>query len=332
MSEHAHENKEQLISPLLEHDCSEWKTSSQHMEDLYFSGAKLWRKSDLIDIEQQLSQFRTIKKFTIRCVGGSVIQIKNPMFKVQRPIWFPTVKFQEYWRLVKAKPEGPPETYRCSYLVGWENRLERDSRGLIENSRHFLIKKMHDWHMSTTRNSFRSLIQRLLCGHKVTKIICFGLGDISLRAPEWWREQRGPNWQQIEATVMEGRIAQYSAVLTIAAEITSSTRGRVRILTQDPDYAEETKKNLRELGFEVIIADIARPALIVAVGEAKTFNVKDQPYEDAESPRTKQMWQDYESWDFPVEPAEAQSMADMDRLKIYVRKTTGIIGNDVLLG
>lgn len=87
MSEHAHKNKEQLISPLLEHDCSEWKTSSQHMEDLYFSGAKLWRKSDLIDIEQQLSQFRTIKKFTIRCVDGSVIQIKNPMFKVQRPIW-----------------------------------------------------------------------------------------------------------------------------------------------------------------------------------------------------------------------------------------------------
>lgn len=163
---------------------------------------------------------------------------------------------------------------------------------------------MHDWHMSTTRNSFWSLIQKLLCGHKVTKIICFGLGDISLRAPEWWREQRGPNWQQIEATVMEGRIAQYSAVLTIAAEITSSTRGRVRILTQDPDYAEETKKNLGELGFEVvgqfgaggfaevdddtivftafasapikqIIADIARPALIVAVGEAKTFNVKE---------------------------------------------------------
>ncbi|KAI1659336.1 hypothetical protein F4813DRAFT_395217 [Daldinia decipiens] len=361
MSEDIHENMEQPTTPLLEHDCSAWKTSSQYMEDLYCLGVKLWRKSDLIDIERQLSQFRTIEKFTIRCVDRSIIYIKNPMYKVQRPIWLPTVKFQEYWRLVNAKPDGPPETYRCSYLVDWENRSARDSRGLMENSRSFLVKKMHEWCISTTHNSFQLLIRKLLHGHKVTKIICFGLGDISLRAPEWWREQRGPNWQQVEATVMESRIAQYSAVLTIATEIISSTGDGVRILTQDPDYAEETKETLRELGFEVvgqfgaggfaevddetivftafasapirqIIADIARPTLIIAVGDDKTFNVKNQPYGDPESPRTKQMWQDYESWDFPVEPAEAQSMVEMDRLKIYSRKTTRIVGTDVLFG
>ncbi|KAI0130757.1 hypothetical protein F4814DRAFT_456760 [Daldinia grandis] len=296
----AHED-EQPIPPLLEHDCSEWKTSSQHMEDLYFSGAKLWQKIDLMDIERQLSQFRTIEKFTIRCVDRSVIHIKNPMFKVQRPIWFPTVKFQEYWRLVKAKPDGPPETYRCSYLVGWENRSARDSRGLIKDPRGLLMQNEFKWHISTTYNSFRLLIQKLLHGHRVTKIVCFGLGDIRLRTPEWWREQRGPNWQQMEAKVMGSRAMQYLAVLAIATEILSSTGDKVRLLAQDPDYTEETKQVLREFGFEVvgpfgaggfaevddetivftafaaapikqIIADIARPTFIIAVGDGKTFS------------------------------------------------------------
>ncbi|KAI0851993.1 hypothetical protein F5Y00DRAFT_274247 [Daldinia vernicosa] len=361
MSEHAYENNEQPTPPLLEHDCSEWKTSSQHMEDLYFSGARLWQKDDLIDIEQQLSQFRTIEKFTIWCVDGSVIYIKNPMCGVQRPIWFPTVKFQEYWRLVKATPDGPPETYRCSYLVDWENRSARDSRGLIENTAVSLLDRYQLWDRSKTCKSFESLINKVLYGRKVSKIICFGLGDICLRTPEWWREQTGTNWQQIEADIMEGRIKQYLAVLAIFIGICSSTGDSVPILTQDPDYAEETKETLRELGFKVvgqfgaggfaevddesivftafaaapvkqIIADIARPVVIIAVGEGKTFNAKDQPYGDPESPRTKQMWQDYESWDFPVDPSEAQSMGGMDKLKIYVRKTTNIIGSDVLLG
>ncbi|KAF3070391.1 hypothetical protein GL218_00312 [Daldinia childiae] len=140
--------------------------------------------------------------------------------------------------------------------------------------------------------------------------------------------------------------------------IRSSTGNRVRILTQDPDYVDETKKVLRKVGFEVvgqfgaggfaelddetvvftgianapikqIIADIARPALIIALGEGKTFNATDELYGDPESPRTKRMWREYESWDFPVEPTEANYMGEMDKLKIHARNATRITIDDL---
>jgi hypothetical protein len=54
---------------------------------LYDLGIKLWRKEDLVGIEQQLAQSRTTEKFTVRRIDGSVVHIKNPMFGVQKPIW-----------------------------------------------------------------------------------------------------------------------------------------------------------------------------------------------------------------------------------------------------
>ena len=77
----------QLLEPLLDYGCSNWKTSSQRAADLYDSGVKLWRKEDLVDIERQLAQSFTARKFTVRRIDGSVVHIKNPMFGVQKPIW-----------------------------------------------------------------------------------------------------------------------------------------------------------------------------------------------------------------------------------------------------
>lgn len=72
---------------ILDYGCSPWKTSSQHAADLYDQGVKLWSKEGFADIEQQLSLSLTTEKFTVRCMDGSVVHIKNPMFGVQRPIW-----------------------------------------------------------------------------------------------------------------------------------------------------------------------------------------------------------------------------------------------------
>jgi hypothetical protein len=77
----------QLLDPLLDYGCSQWKTSSQRAADLYDSGVKLWRKEDLVDIEQQLAQSFITRSFTVRRIDGSVVHIKNPMFGVQKPIW-----------------------------------------------------------------------------------------------------------------------------------------------------------------------------------------------------------------------------------------------------
>ena len=74
-------------SPLLCYGSTPWRISSQRVADLYNSGAKLWTKADLVDIERQLEQSATLDRFTIRCVDGSQVQIKNPLFGTQAPIW-----------------------------------------------------------------------------------------------------------------------------------------------------------------------------------------------------------------------------------------------------
>lgn len=73
--------------PLLSYGCTPWRISSQRVADLYKSGTKLWTKSDLHDIEQQLDQSATLDRFTIHCVDGSQVQIKNPHFGVEAPVW-----------------------------------------------------------------------------------------------------------------------------------------------------------------------------------------------------------------------------------------------------
>jgi hypothetical protein len=77
----------QTLRPL-DYGCTDWRISSQRAADLYRSGARLWTKEDLEDIEQQLRQSYAIERFSVRRVDGSIIQISNPMFQVQNPIWY----------------------------------------------------------------------------------------------------------------------------------------------------------------------------------------------------------------------------------------------------
>lgn len=74
-------------TPLLVYGCTPWRLSSQRVADLYNSGAKLWTKSDLTDIERQLEQSETLDWFVIRCVDGSQVHIKNPIQGARTPIW-----------------------------------------------------------------------------------------------------------------------------------------------------------------------------------------------------------------------------------------------------
>jgi len=87
MPDSTKDERGQVLEPLLDYGCSPWRTSSQRAADLYNLEVKLWRKEDLVDIEQQLSESFTAEKFTVRRIDGSVVYIKNPMFGVQKPIW-----------------------------------------------------------------------------------------------------------------------------------------------------------------------------------------------------------------------------------------------------
>ncbi|KAI0476883.1 hypothetical protein F4859DRAFT_514214 [Xylaria cf. heliscus] len=351
----------QLLEPLLDYGCSYWKTSSQRAADLYDSGVKLWRKEDLLDIEQQLRQSCTAEKFTVRRIDGSIVHIKNPMFGIQRPIWEPYVKFKEYWRLVRSMPYGPPETYHCTYLVDWANQTIRNYEGPIENV-HFLFEASRQrWNESATCEALIFQFRKLLSGDgdakKVTKIICFGLGDMNLKPPDWWRIQndsKPEDERESEMSIVEGAFIHHAIALTMA-DITRSCAETgdmgVRLLTQDPKYSNETKDMLRKVGFEVvgehgaggfaelddksivfsaftaapvkqIIADLARPVAIICTGtiNARVFNIHHKPYADPESPRTREMWEGYESWDFPA-PSKGAKLEEgsLHQLEVYAR-------------
>lgn len=169
------------------------------------------------------------------------------------------------------------------------------------------------WAASTTYEAFTSQFRELLGGDgnskRVTKIVCFGLGDLNFKPPDWWRienNSRPEHEQEPEISVVKGALMHHAIALTIADIAHSCAKTgdmRVRLLTQDPGYSDKTKELLQEIGFEVvgeygsggfaeldneciafsafasmpfkqIIADLARPAAIICAGStsAGVFN------------------------------------------------------------
>ncbi|KAI0548494.1 hypothetical protein F4679DRAFT_596758 [Xylaria curta] len=322
------DGRPQPSEPPLDCGNSLWQTSSQRAADLYDSGVPLWRKEDLMDIERQLAQSCTTETFTVRRIDGSIINVENPMFGVQKPIWKPSVKFQEYWHLVYYRPIVLPEAFHCTYLVDWTNQMVHNDERPIENFRSLFETSRQKWNASADCEALTSQFRKLLGGNgnakKVTKVVCFGLGDMSF----WSSSTRQSN-----TTGAEAAFEYHAIALTIAniARCTNTGDMGVRLLTQDPMYSDETKDVLREIGFEVVgehgaggfaelddesivispsptapvkqvIADLARPVAIIC--NKRTNKVFDRyvqkPVPDAESPRTWQMWKDYDSWDFPL--------------------------------
>ncbi|KAI0434576.1 hypothetical protein F5Y09DRAFT_235429 [Xylaria sp. FL1042] len=364
MSGSAQDGCEQLPEPLLDYGCTPWRTSSQRAADLYDSGVKLWRKEDLVDIEQQLARSYTAKKFIVRRVDGSIVHIKNPMFGIQKPIWKPYVEFQEYWHLVRCKPDGPPETYHCTYLVDWDNQTMSNFEGPIENVESLFETSQQRWDASTTCAALASQLCKILGGDgtakkkKVTKIVCFGLGDLNFKQPDWWMvrdESKLEGKRERKTSMAEDAFIHHAIALTMV-DVVRSCAGTgeedtgVRLLTQDPGYTAESKDMVRKLGFEVvgehgaggfaelddeavvfspftaapvkqIIADLARPVAIIcarATG-AGVFGKPNEPCADPESPRTKQMWKEYESCKFPLPSKDIERVGSLRELEIYAR-------------
>ncbi|OTA53269.1 hypothetical protein K449DRAFT_440108 [Hypoxylon sp. EC38] len=203
----------------------------------------------------------------------------------------------QYWRLVE-EPDGPPGTHFCSYLVDWDNQTARDYEGRVKNAK-FLFEKVRKlWESTITCGLFTEHFQEFLSGKKVTKVICFGLGNTSRNFPEWWGIHNRLNGDPLETSVIKHSIA-----LTIVDILRAGAKpGEViRLLAQDPDYTDETKEILMGLGFEIvgqfgaggfaevddesvvicgfdaapvkqIIADIARPALFIRSDRNEAFN------------------------------------------------------------
>ncbi|KAJ5161030.1 hypothetical protein N7492_006422 [Penicillium capsulatum] len=282
----------QTLGPL-DYGCTDWRISSQKAADLYSSGTKLWTKEDLQDIEQQLRQAYTMEQFSVRRIDGSIVQITNPMFQVQNPIWKPHVKYQEYWQLVKAQPHGPIETYLCSYIVDWTNLTARNFRELIAQPTQVFEEKDLLWQNSKSCKQLTTLVKELLGRNTVKKVLCFGLGDFCRSAPEWLKRQHNSWDENSEIKHVMGCMIQHSMALTIAQHCRGNET--VPLLAQDPEYTDLAKELLTEKKFKIvgpygagrfaeideesivispfaaapvkqIIADLARPVIIISTG------------------------------------------------------------------
>ncbi|KAJ6008504.1 hypothetical protein N7540_012480 [Penicillium herquei] len=94
---------------------SSWMLKIQWATELYRAGTKLWTKEDIRDIEQQLTNCCLMPRFSVRQLDGRIIEVVNPIYQVENPIWKPYVEFQEYWQLMHSPLQ--PEEYQSSYMV-----------------------------------------------------------------------------------------------------------------------------------------------------------------------------------------------------------------------
>ncbi|TPX14830.1 uncharacterized protein E0L32_004939 [Thyridium curvatum] len=207
----------------------------------------------------------------------------------------PRVVYQDYWRLVKTQPDRPKETYHCAYLIDWINTSARNFRGVLADASLAFEKSQSAWNLSTTCHLLSLELNKRLDMDKVTKIVCFGLGDMCRKPPEWVMRSESLHGHDVEASFVQPSMLQHAIALTMMKICHDKTGNAVDLLAQDPDYTEQAKTILEINGFSVvgqhgaggfaevddnsvvfsvfvkaplkqIIADIARPILIITDG------------------------------------------------------------------
>ncbi|KXJ97257.1 hypothetical protein Micbo1qcDRAFT_191794 [Microdochium bolleyi] len=334
--------------PVLDYCCSDWVARSQQTFALYHAGARLWRREDLVDIEQQLEHATTAETFTLRRVDGSHIKIKNPMLGVENPIWQPLVRFREYWSLVRSRPKDlPPGIYGCSYLLEWVNMSIQAYRGPHPDCEAWFHSYRETWQASATCRSVKTQISHILSSSSektVSKVVCFGLGDFTFRPPDWWyiQNRRGPEHEQeTELDCVVGSIVHHAIAVTLREAVAAATHTEVKLVTQDPKYTAKSKSIIRAAAPEFefvgqrgaggfaeldddcivfapfvaapinqIIADLARPAVIITCecDEVVIMTEKQVPCGNPESPRSRDMWKEYTVQDFPLVKEEEDTL------------------------
>lgn len=149
------------------------------------------------------------------------------------------------------------------------------------------------WQNSKTCKHLAALVQDILGTNTVKKVLCFGLGDFCRSAPEWLKRQHGSWDEDSEVKNVMGSMIQHSMALTIAQLCCGDKK--LPLLAQDPDYTEVAEEILTKKEFKIvgthgaggfaeideesiiispfaaapvkqIIADLARPALIISTG------------------------------------------------------------------
>jgi hypothetical protein len=107
-------------------------------------------------------------------------------------------------------------------------------------------------------SQFRKVLERDGNAKRVTKLVCFALGDLNSKPPDWWsiqNEALPEDEQELDTSMIDGALLHHAIALTMANIIRFYAKPgdeRVRLLAQDPGYCDETKDIIKDIGFEVV--------------------------------------------------------------------------------
>jgi hypothetical protein len=123
----------------------------------------------------------------------------------------------------------------------------------MEKSNSVFEEHKRAWNNSMSCKLLTSQLERVSAIKKeVTKIVCFGLGDMCRKPPEWLRRQPNLEEHELEASFVRPSMVQHSIALTMAEICHDSTGDEIQLLAQDPDYTEEAIEILKRNGFSTI--------------------------------------------------------------------------------
>ncbi|KXJ88521.1 hypothetical protein Micbo1qcDRAFT_214430 [Microdochium bolleyi] len=284
-----------------------WVSSSRYAADLYDAGVKLGCKEDLIEIERQLQRCSKMKCITLPHVNGSTAKYRNPIYHDKKSkCREPFIDFKVYWQLVHCQP----------------------------NARLKFIPRI------TTAAPF-SKIENMDYMEELD-----GDPEGPRGTLEW--EVKGPCTHHAMAHTMA------SVAKTIQKKQVGAKCGRhIKLLAQEPAYTPAMETMFKEIGkFDIVgkygasgfaelddncivfapfvnapvkqtVADLARPAVIICnqIEEPIYHEARAPRSSNPESPRTRQMWRDYDQQRFPISADLGPLAGHVCNLYIYSRRT-----------
>ncbi|CAI6096278.1 unnamed protein product [Clonostachys chloroleuca] len=238
----------------------------QWIKDLFASGAKLWTKEMLSDIEAKLAQNPLPETISIRSMNGKRIgQLvpSPPPIKTSGGDEIPSiaVRFKLYQSIIERAEQSMLESNRDHYSRFTQEEIQTlATRGVricfstfgkstaeYSKVQQSWVQARQNWLNSSLCKELSEIIGSTVDKSRaVTRIVCFGLGSLA-------RSIEDPIRMADDGLPIHGPGTQHAAALTLST-ILGERLGRepLPVMVQDPAYSEADKKILEEVGIEVI--------------------------------------------------------------------------------
>ncbi|KAH7324791.1 hypothetical protein B0I35DRAFT_424977 [Stachybotrys elegans] len=254
----------------------EGRRAAQYIRDLYESGAKLWTKESLREIEDILEAGQPSRELKLRHMDGQ-----------QRETWVPPLdRIMNNQRTRRPEDELLLQGSLRAHFVCYRQMLYDaegydgsdgyyDRKHEVENGRYGRFLRSLEVVASTwscqpgTGPSVQALTEEwegvralwlsssacadlltIFSHHKdlpkITKVVCFGLGCLS--------SPMDPDEKEVDyKRHMRRRMTQHAAALSVAAKVGELLGvDDIAVLAQDPAYTDDDRQFLDEIGIQVV--------------------------------------------------------------------------------